>query len=217
MKAEVKVARIGNSRGVRLPASALKKYGVGSTMIMEERAEGILLRPAGPALEKLGWAETAGAMEAEGAEDWGEWDEADADGLSDIPWEQPAKTRVEGRTSKYGSKARAGKEVFERYEMRWASLDPSRGSEMAKTRPVVLVSLDELNARLQTVTICPLTSRLHPAWRCRLQIQCGGQPADIAVDRIRTVSKTRLGTKIGSLTEGAAAMLRRLITEMCGE
>ena len=88
---------------------------------------------------------------------------------------------------------------------------------MAKTRPVVIVSLDELNVRLQTVTICPITSRLHPAWRCRLPILCVGRPTEIAVERIRTVSKTRLGPKIGSLSEDEASTLRRLITEMFGE
>jgi mRNA interferase MazF len=88
---------------------------------------------------------------------------------------------------------------------------------MAKTRPVVIVSLDELNARLQTVTICPITSRLHPAWRCRLPVRCVGRPAEIAVDQIRTVSKTRLGPRIASLSDEAASSLRRLITEMLGE
>ena len=99
----------------------------------------------------------------------------------------------------------------------WAILDPSQGAGMAKTRPAVIVSPDELNSRLQTVTICPATSRLHPAWRCRLPVQCVGRPAEIAVDQTRTVSKARLGPRIGSLSDGQAAALRRLITVMFGE
>ena len=106
---------------------------------------------------------------------------------------------------------------MKRYEIRWASLDPSRGAEMAKTRPVVIVSLDAMNDVLQTVTVCPLTSRLHPAWRSRLQVRCNRQPAEIAVDQIRTISKARLGSKIGALTEDEALSLRLLITEMYGE
>lgn len=88
---------------------------------------------------------------------------------------------------------------------------------MAKKRPVVVVSLDALNAKLQTVTVCPLTSQLHSAWRSRLQVRCGRQEAEIAVDQIRTISKSRLGYKIGKLTEDEAAALRRIITEMYGE
>ncbi|MEO8197828.1 MAG: type II toxin-antitoxin system PemK/MazF family toxin [Thermoanaerobaculia bacterium] len=106
---------------------------------------------------------------------------------------------------------------MKRYEIRWAELDPARGSELAKTRPVVIVSLDVLNHRLATVTVCPLTSQLHPTWRSRLPVRCGRQPAEVAVDQIRTISKDRLGRKLGTLTDVDAATLRRLLTEMYGE
>lgn len=106
---------------------------------------------------------------------------------------------------------------MKRYEVRWAALDPAEGAEMAKTRPVVIVSLDVLNDRLQTVTVCPLTTRLHPAWRSRLEVRVGRRKAEIAVDQIRTISKSRLGGKLAMLQEQEAGALRRLITEMYGE
>ncbi len=106
---------------------------------------------------------------------------------------------------------------MKRYEIRWITLDPTHGAEMAKTRPAVIVSMDILNRHLETVTICPLTTQLHPAWRSRVQVRCAGRPAEIAVDQIRTVSKKRLGDKIGSLSRNEAATLRRVITEMYGE
>ena len=88
---------------------------------------------------------------------------------------------------------------------------------MAKTRPVVIVSLDVLNERLETVTVCPLTTQRHPAWRSRIGVRVGGREADIAVDQIRTISKARLGRSLGKLSEADARALRRLITEMYGE
>lgn len=106
---------------------------------------------------------------------------------------------------------------MKRYEIRWAELDPVRGSEMAKTRPVVIVSLDALNERMATVTVCPLTTQLHPAWRSRLSVKAGRYDAEIAADQIRTISKTRLGRKIGALGDDEALALRRLLTEMFGE
>ena len=106
---------------------------------------------------------------------------------------------------------------MKRYEIRWASLDPTQGAEMTKSRPVVIVSLDVLNEQLQTVTVCPLTSQLHPAWRSRLQVQSCKQSAEIAVDQIQTISKSRLGGKIGALTDDEAAALRRIVPEMYGE
>lgn len=106
---------------------------------------------------------------------------------------------------------------MKRYEVRWAALDPSRGAEMARTRPVVIVSLDALNQRLQTITICPLTTQLHPSWRTRLGVRIRRRDAEIAVDQIRTISKSRIGRKLGALSADDAATLRRLITEMYGE
>ncbi len=48
---------------------------------MEERSDGILLRPVAPAQPKLTWDETAREMAA-AAEDWSEWDAVAADGLA---------------------------------------------------------------------------------------------------------------------------------------
>lgn len=106
---------------------------------------------------------------------------------------------------------------MKRYEVRWAALDPAAGAEMAKTRPVVIVSLDVLNERLETITVCPLTTQLHPGWRTRLTVRVGRRDSEIAVDQIRTISKSRLGAKLGTLSDADARALRRLITEMYGE
>jgi mRNA interferase MazF len=103
---------------------------------------------------------------------------------------------------------------MKRYEIRWARLDPTEGSEMARTRPVVIVSLDALNARVSTVTVCPLTTKVHSSWRGRLPVTLEGRDAEVAVDQIRTVSKTRLGNRLGSLSANKAVALRRIIAEM---
>ncbi|HEX9754355.1 MAG TPA: AbrB/MazE/SpoVT family DNA-binding domain-containing protein [Gemmatimonadales bacterium] len=97
---ELKVARIGNSRGVRIPARTLERYGIEATVLMEERSDGILLRPGGAASAKLSWEETAGEMAAAG-EDWGEWETAVADGLASIPWLPGSSRSVAELGTKY--------------------------------------------------------------------------------------------------------------------
>jgi hypothetical protein len=67
------------------------------------------------------------------------------------------------------------------------------------------------------IVVCPLTSKLHPKWRTRLQIECAGKNAEIAVDQIRIISKQQLKKKIDHLSENKAAQLRKLITDMYGE
>jgi antitoxin component of MazEF toxin-antitoxin module len=90
---ELKVARIGNSRGVRLPAKTLDRYGIGESVIMEERSDGILLRPSNLANSKLSWDETAREM-ASSREDWSEWVATDADGIDTVPWKQVAERKA---------------------------------------------------------------------------------------------------------------------------
>lgn len=106
---------------------------------------------------------------------------------------------------------------IKRYDIYVADLNPTLRSEIKKVRPVVIVSQDEMNKYLDTVVVCPLTSKLHPLWRTRIQIKCGNRNAEIAVDQIRTISKQRLRKKIDNLSEGKAAQLRKLITDMYGE
>jgi len=98
-----------------------------------------------------------------------------------------------------------------RYGLYWAQLDPTRGSEIAKTRPVVVVSPDEMNRRLETVVICPLTSQLHPHWASRVACICAGTSSEIAVDQIRTVSKSRLTEPLGRLDNATAQAVRQAI------
>ena len=100
---ELKVARIGNSRGVRIPATTLERYRIGDSVVMEERSEGILLRPRASASPKLSWEDTALAMSAE-AEDWSDWDTTLADGLDDIPWEPVKAKRVAESKRSYPAK-----------------------------------------------------------------------------------------------------------------
>ena len=105
----------------------------------------------------------------------------------------------------------------QRYAIYFADLNPIVGGEIRKVSPVVVVSQNEMNQFLDTVVVCPLTSTLHPQWRSRLQIQCAGKKAEIAVDQIRTINKQRLRDQIDRLSADTAAQLRRLITEMYGE
>ena len=96
---ELKVARIGNSRGVRLPAATLHRYQIGDSVVMEERIDGILLRPSGPATPRLSWEETAREM-ADAPEDWSNWDATLSDGLERLPWNSSSPRSVAEPESK---------------------------------------------------------------------------------------------------------------------
>lgn len=101
-----------------------------------------------------------------------------------------------------------------RYDIFLANLDPTMGSEIKKTRPVVIVSDELMNKYLETIVACPLTTKIHKKWRSRIQIICANKPSEIAVDQIRTISKLRLIKKLDCLNSDKALLLRKTITEM---
>jgi mRNA interferase MazF len=61
------------------------------------------------------------------------------------------------------------------------SLDPTRGDEIQKTRPCVIISPDELNANLRTFIVAPLTTGGHP-YPFRVACKFKGRSGHIVLD-----------------------------------
>ncbi len=84
---------------------------------------------------------------------------------------------------------------------------------MAKTRPCVVVSPDEMNQFLRTLVIIPITStvKIYP-WR----VQCviSDRQGSVAADQIKVVDKTSIGSKIGKLSKAEVAALKEVIQKM---
>ena len=100
---QLKVTRIGNSRGVRIPAPTLARYDIGESVIMEERSDGILLRPTATTSPKLSWEETAREM-AKSDESWSDWDATVDDGLDALSWDATRPRKVAESKRKYSAR-----------------------------------------------------------------------------------------------------------------
>lgn len=88
-------------------------------------------------------------------------------------------------------------------------LDPTRGREIRKTRPCVVVSPDELNAHLRTVIVAPMTTGGH-AYPFRIRCQFQRQTGHVVLDQVRTVDASRLVRRLGALS--SPTMDRVLVT-----
>ncbi|TAJ10617.1 MAG: type II toxin-antitoxin system PemK/MazF family toxin [Nitrospirae bacterium] len=92
-------------------------------------------------------------------------------------------------------------------------LDPTRGSEIRKTRPCLVVSPDELNHHLRTVIVAPMTTggQAYP-WRVRCRFR--GRAGFVAMDQLRTVDTERLVKRLGRLAPGPFASVLAVLQEM---
>jgi mRNA interferase MazF len=96
--------------------------------------------------------------------------------------------------------------VVQRSEVWLVNLDPTVGREIGKSRPCVILSPDEANRHLQTVTAAPLTSTIKP-WPTRVNCRFDGRTGQIAIDQIRAIDKERLIKRLRQLD---TATLQRL-------
>lgn len=100
-----------------------------------------------------------------------------------------------------------------RYDVFWVSLDPTIGAEIKKTSPCLIISPNEMNRRLLTVIIAPLTTKpKHYAFRPLLRVD--GKECEAALDQLRCIDQRRLHKKIGPLQPGDAVTVSRLLLEM---
>jgi mRNA interferase MazF len=87
-----------------------------------------------------------------------------------------------------------------RGEVWWVSLDPAQGSEMAKTRPCLVLSTDIVNERRRTVVVIPLSSSPQASPPLLVAVVCAGREVVAVIDQIRAVAKGRLERLIGTLS-----------------
>ena len=82
--------------------------------------------------------------------------------------------------------------IPKRGEIWWADLDPARGGEIGKRRPVVVLGRNAINQRRRTVVVVPLSSVLRVAPPLTVLVHCMSREATAAVDQIRALDKSRL-------------------------
>jgi mRNA interferase MazF len=88
---------------------------------------------------------------------------------------------------------------LKQYDIVLVNLDPTKGSEIKKTRPCLIISPNELNDNLRTVTVAPMTtkSRNYPT---RVSVQHNRQTDWVVIDQIRTIDKARIIKVLGRIT-----------------
>lgn len=104
-----------------------------------------------------------------------------------------------------------------RGEVRWADLDPTRGHEQSRRRPVLILSADVFNERSGTVIAVALTSRLpRGGFPLTLELDSSQlpKPSWVKISQIRTLSTERIGGKIRSVSPEELAQVIEGLNEI---
>ncbi len=95
---------------------------------------------------------------------------------------------------------------IKRGDMFWVNLDPTKGSEQAGRRPILIIQNDVGNEYAPTTIIAPLTTtRFSKEYPTNIFLPKGtaGLKSDstVLLSQIRVIDKNRLESKIGHLSE----------------
>lgn len=99
------------------------------------------------------------------------------------------------------------------YDVYLINLDPTIGHEIKKTRPCLIISPDEMNDNLQTITISPMTTKSHD-YPTRVRVDFQNKTGWIVLDQIRTVDKRRLTKRLGMIDRRTVRKVKSVIKEM---
>lgn len=106
--------------------------------------------------------------------------------------------------------------VIQQYEVYLINLDPTVGSEIKKSRPCVVISPNEMNKHIGTVIIATMTTK-SKAYPTRVDLVFQGKKGYIVLDQIRTVDKSRLVKKLGSVETKKVQKVKAVLREMLVE
>ena len=93
---------------------------------------------------------------------------------------------------------------IKQFDIWLANLNPGKGTEAGKTRPVVIVQTDLLNDSNPSTLICPITSNVRPELDLlRVHLKKGqlDKLSDILVDQVRAIDNKRLIQRLGELNQ----------------
>tara|TARA_R110000744_G_C19337418_1_gene559155 strand:- start:1098 stop:1415 length:318 start_codon:yes stop_codon:yes gene_type:complete len=103
--------------------------------------------------------------------------------------------------------------MVKQFEVYWMDLNPTKGSEINKTRPCVVISPKEMNQNLNTLIVAPLTSTIKN-YPTRVSVIVNKKKGEIALDQIRSIDKTRLGKKLTILNKDTSDSIKAVLLKM---
>ncbi|MDR3774915.1 MAG: type II toxin-antitoxin system PemK/MazF family toxin [Terracidiphilus sp.] len=90
---------------------------------------------------------------------------------------------------------------IERGEVYWVNFDPGLGGEIKKTRPAIVLSNNAANTHLNRLQVVPITSNTERLYPGEAYVSLNTEKRKAMADQLTTVSKQRLGSRVGTLSK----------------
>lgn len=88
-----------------------------------------------------------------------------------------------------------------RFDVCLISLDPTKGSEIKKRRPCLVISPDSMNmSQLKTLIVAPMTTTIREHFPTRIPVEFNNKKGQIALDQLRAIDRSRIVKNVGAIS-----------------
>ena len=105
---------------------------------------------------------------------------------------------------------------YKKWDIVLVNLDPTKGKEIKKTRPCLVISPNAMNKHLDTLIVAPLTSS-EKNYPSRLRTNFKGRAGEICFDHLKSIDKERIIQLLGTLENNLRKPANELLKEMFSE
>jgi|SRR5579862_2479721 len=103
--------------------------------------------------------------------------------------------------------------VLSRFDVMLTELEPTRGSEIKKRRPCVIISPDEMHQTGRLAIVAPMTSRGRP-FPTHVACRFKGRSGQILIEQIRSVDQGRFARRLGRLDAKTGEAVLEMLAAM---
>jgi mRNA interferase MazF len=105
---------------------------------------------------------------------------------------------------------------MKRGEVWWTEFDPAKGVEVRKTRPAIILSVDQINRARGSVIVVPLSTAPRPYPPISVAVSSAGRPSIAKCDQMRAVDKSRLTRRLGVLSQEELRTVETAVRQVLG-
>lgn len=106
--------------------------------------------------------------------------------------------------------------IYKKWDVVLVDLNPTKGSEISKIRPCLIVSPNVINTYMNTIVVVPFTSK-PKAYPFRIATNHNNIEGELCFDHIKSIDKSRIVKVDGQINKNLRLEINNMFIEFFNE